>query len=338
MENLKDIIQIGIDAYRGKPRKYSVDESLDVLHKALVEANHGHTCLDPRDIRDGKCGEVFTIVETILSKTTVEGLQGDEYFNQLVDFRNIPLGDRNQFVVEDDILFTVSDASRGTQGIRRQRLGGRSTHQVTTSYKTVKIYEELDRVLSGAVDFNTMINSVSQSFQRQLLDEIYMLWNAATAADFGGVQYFPAAGTFDPDVLLNIVNHVEAAANGKPAHIICTKTAARKLAPFTEGNVSLGDLYNIGYYTKFYGVPVVVTTQRHKVNSTDFVFEDDVFHVMAGDDKPIKCVYEGQSIIIPGTLTSNADLTQDYLYGDMYGMDLILSGGNAGMGRYKFTD
>ena len=35
------------------------------------------------------------LIEQILSSTAVEGLQGDEYFNALVDFRNIAEGDKN---------------------------------------------------------------------------------------------------------------------------------------------------------------------------------------------------------------------------------------------------
>ena len=61
----------------------------------------------------------------------------------------------------------------------------------------------------------------------------------------------------------------------------------------------------------FYGTPVVVAPQRHKVGSTDFVLADDMLTIIAGDDKPIKCVYEGDPIVIMGEPTANGDLTQD---------------------------
>lgn len=51
---------------------------------------------------------------------------------------------------------------------------------IPTSLKVVKIYEELNRVLSGRVDFNTFINKVSESFRKKLLDDIYALWSGAT--------------------------------------------------------------------------------------------------------------------------------------------------------------
>ena len=325
MADYKDVVRLGVDAYHGTTTKYSVGESMDVLRQALIEANGGSTVLDYKAIRDGKCNGLFTIVEEILARTVVEGLQGDEYFNALVDFRNVALGDKNEFVVEDSNLFVVSDAADGTQGIRRQRLGGQSKTSIPTTFKVVKIYEELNRVLSGQVDFNKFIQTVAESFRKKLLDDIYALWSTATATDFGGAVYFPAAGNYDEDELLDVIAHVEAAANGKQATIVGTKKAVRNLAPAIQGTNSQSDLYNMGYYGKFYGTPVVVTPQRHKVG------------IIAGDDKPIKCVYEGQSTILLGNPANNKDFTQDYFYGEKYGMGIVLAGGNAGIGRYEMT-
>lgn len=335
MSEMNSIVKLAVDAYRGNVEKYSVSESMETLRQAMIEANGGSTKLDYKKIRDGKCGELFTLIEEILSRTVVEGLQGDEYFNALVDFRNVALGDKNIFEVEDSDLFVVSDAADGTQGIRRQRLGGVSETSIPTSFKTVKIYEELNRVLSGQVDFNKFIQKVSESFRQKLLNDIYTLWTTATANDFGGTTYFPAAGAYDEDALIELINHVEAAAGGKTATIIGTKKALRNLAPSIQGVDSQSDLYNMGYYGKFYGTPVVATPQRHKVNSTEFVMDDNVITIIAGDDKPIKCVYEGQSVVLLGDPTSNKDFTQDYLYGEKYGMGIVLAGGNAGIGRYE---
>jgi len=337
MADMKDIVKVAVDAYRGNVEQYSVGQSMELLQKALVDANGGSTTLNYRNIRDGKCNGLFTLIEEILSRTVVEGLQGDEYFNALVDFRNVAEGDKNIFEIEDSNLFVVAEAADGTQGIRRQRLSGISEVSIPTSLKVVKIYEELNRVLSGRVEFNTFINKVSESFRQKLLEDVYTLWSGATAQDFGGVTYFPAAGAYDEDELLDLIAHVEAAAGGKTATIIGTKKGVRNLAPSIQGADSRSDLYNMGYYGKFYGTPVVVTPQRHKVGSTDFVMNDDILTIIAGDDKPIKCVYEGNPIVLMGDPMSNGDLTQEYLYGEKYGMGIVLAGGNAGIGRYEIA-
>ena len=246
MADMKDIIQVAVDAYHGNTVKYSTQDSMEVLRRALIEANNGSTKLDYKAIRDGKCPGLFALVEEILARTVVEGLQEDDFFNMFVDFRNLALGDESVFEVEDVNYFTVSKAADGTQGIRRQRLSGSTKVEVKTELRVAKIYEELNRVLAGRVDFNKMIQKVGEAFRQQLLNDIYALWMNATAADLGGATYFPAAGTYDEATLLTLIEHVEAAAGGKKATIIGTKTALRPLAPVVQGAESRSDLYNMG--------------------------------------------------------------------------------------------
>ena len=83
MAEMKDIIKIAVDAYHGNVEQYSVGQSMELLQKALIEANGGSTTLNYKNIRDGKCSGLFTLIEEVLSRTVVEGLQGDEYFNAL---------------------------------------------------------------------------------------------------------------------------------------------------------------------------------------------------------------------------------------------------------------
>ncbi len=290
MADMRDIVKLAVDGYKGRVQKYSVSESQETLRAALIEANNGKTSLNFRDIRDGKCNGLFTLIEEVLSATVVDGLSSDLYFNALVDFRNVAEGDSPVFQVEDRDLFVVADVADGTQGIRRQRLGGVSETTIPTTMKMVRIYEELNRVLAGRVDFNDFINKVAESFQQKLLNDIYALWISATADQIGGTTYFPEAGAYDEDALLELIAHVEAAAGGKTATIVGTKKAIRNLMPSIEtmAEVAKEDIYNLGYVGKFYGTPVVVTPQRHKSNSTEFVLNDDVLTIIAGDEKPIK--------------------------------------------------
>jgi len=334
MAEIKDIVQVAIDAYHGNTVKYSHNESMDLLREALIAANNGSTKLDYKNIRDGKCNGLFTLVEEILVRTVEEGLTSSDYFNALVDYRNLALGDQNIFLVEDDDLFVVAEAAEGTQGIRRQRLAGQSEIKIPTSLKVVKIYEELNRVLSGAVDFNVFIRKVGESFQRKLLDDIYTVWTGATADDFGGETYFPAAGNYDEDAMLELIAHVEAASGGKPVTILGTKVALRNLAPAVQGNSSKEDLYNLGFYGRFYGSNVIALPQRHKVGTTEFVNSDKVITILAGSERPIKVVNEGTATMLMGDPTTNKDFTQEYFVAQRYGVGIVTAGGNAGIGRY----
>ena len=332
---MNDIVKLAVDVYRGRVEKYSVSASQEVLRKALIDLNNGSTKLNYKAIRDGKCPGLFSLIETILDQTVVDGLTDSDFFNALVDYRNVADGDQNLFVVDDNNLFIVDDAASGTQGVRRQRLGGSSVTSIPTSYKTVRIYEELDRVLSGRVDFNHLIDTVSRSIKQKTLQDIYTVWGSATANDLGGTTYFPTAGSYDEDTLLDLISHVEAAAGGKTATIIGTKKACRMLKEAIQSDIAKDELHELGYYGKFYGTPVIVTPQRHVTGTNEFVFDDNSLTIVAGDDKPIKFVYEGDSLISMSDPTDNADLTQEYFYATKYGLGIVLAGGKAGIGRYQ---
>lgn len=332
-ENIKDIVKLAVDANKGCVEKYSVRQSQEALREALIEANNGKTTLNYRDIRDGKCSGLFAIVEEILANTVADNISNDALINALVDYRNIALGDTPVFVAEDSDLFVVAEAAEGTQGIRRQRLNS-AEFTIPTSFKVVRIYEELNRVLAGRVDFNEMIRKVGDSFIHKIGEDIMSLWVNATAADIGGSTYFPAAGTYNEGTLLDLIAHVEAAAGGKTATILGTKKAIRNLTPSIIADSAKEDLYHMGYYGNFYGSPVVALPQRHKVGTTTFALDDNMITVVAGDNKPIKLVYEGDPLIIPGDPLTNADLTQEYLYGERWGAGIVLAN-NTGIGRYQ---
>jgi hypothetical protein len=336
MAEYKDIVKLAVDSYNGRVEKYTVGQSQDALHQALVEANGGSTTLNYKAIRDGKCNGLFTLLEEILSKTVIEGVQENDFFNAFVDYKNVAIGDKNVFVVEDSTLFVVDDVAEGNQGIRRQRLGGKSEVSIPTSMHAIRIYEELNRVLSGRVDFNVFIDKVSKSFSQKILNDIYTLWAGATAADLGGAAYYPTAGTYSEDDLLDVISHVEAAAGGQTATIVGTKKALRNLKESIMSDGAKDEFHNMGYAGTFFGTPVVAIPQRHQVGNTNFVFQDDVLTIVAGSDRPIKFIYEGDPLVIMGDPKTNADLTQEYFYAERYGLGLVLAGGNAGIGRYEW--
>lgn len=332
--DMNELVKLAVDGYNGNVEKFSVKQSQDALREALVEANNGKTVLDYKALRHGQGAEVFAIIEELIPVMINEGLKGDEYFMNLVDYRNVAEGDQNLFLTEDNTLFTVAKAADGTQAIRRQRLGGVKETKIETELRIVRIYEELNRILAGRVDFNTFVNKVADSFRRQMLDEIYALWSSASATEMGGTTYFPAAGAYSEAALLTLVEHVEAAAGGKPATIIGTKAALRNLQESIQSDGAKEELHNMGYYGKWFGTPCVAIPQRHRVGTTNFLMNDNILTVIAGDQKPIKVVREGEGIVHMGDPFDNMDLTQEYLYGEKYGMGLLLAGGNAGIGRY----
>lgn len=324
MAERNDIIKLAIDAYTGKVAgNFSQNDTMSVLRQAMIDANNGSTKLDYKAIRDGKCNGLFTIIEEILQKTVVEGLRGDEFFFNMVEYKNLALGDENKFYVPDTSLFVVADTAEGTQGIRRQRLNAGTTTTVSTQLKQVKIYEELNRVLAGSIDFNEFIDRVGESFKQKAFSAIYDAWTGVTASTLGAT-YYPTAGSYSETALLTLISHVEAA-TGKSVTIVGTKAGLRKLTGSVVADSAKEDMYNIGYWGKFNGTPMVMMKQAHKVGTDTFMLDDDIVYVIATGAKPIKFVTEGDSLLMMGNPMDNADLSQEFLYSDRFGVGVIIT-------------
>lgn len=334
---MNELVRLALDAHNGTVQKYSVNEAQETLRQALIEANGGSTKLDYRALRDGKCTGVFSLVEEILRNTIPQGLEQNELFNALVEYHNIAEGDDMVFHVDSSDLFFVDPIAKGTQGIRRQRIADVKDVPVPMTVHGVRIYEELSRILAGRVDFNDLINKVDQSVQNQILNEVYAAWMAATTELGDTAYYTTTAGSYSDADLMAMIQHVEAAAGGKQATLIGTKAALMPLA--TSGmafDPVKNDLYNDGFIGRFYGTPTIAIPQRHKIGSTQFVYDDKTITIVAGDTKPIKFVQKGDPLIIPVDPSSNMDLTQEYFLAEEWGTAIAMAG-NAGIGRYEFA-
>jgi len=337
MNELEKLVKLALDAHNGTIQKYSMDEAQDTLRQALIEANGGSTKLDYRALRDGKCNGVFALVEAILRSTVPQGLENNDLFKAIVEFRNIAEGDDQIFHVESSDLFFVDKIAKGTQGIRRQRIADVKDVTVPMNVHGVRIYEELARILAGRVDFNDLIDKVDRSIQNEIMSEIYDIWTTATTELGGSVYYTASAGSYSDSDLLTMIEHVEAAAGGKPVTIIGTKAALRPLA--TSGltfDPVKNALYNDGFIGRFYGSPTICIPQRHVVGGTALAFSDKMLTLVAGDSKPIKFVYKGDPIIIPNDPANNMDLTQEYFVAEEWGAAIAMAG-NSGIGRYEFS-
>lgn len=325
MADNKYLVKLAVDARANRVAgNYSTEDSMEVLRQALIELNGGSTKLDYRAIRDGKCVGLFSLVEEIIHKTVIEGLPESCPLFRFVEWRDLDRGDSNIFVIKDNGVFVVSDIASGTQALRRQRITGGEEFTVKTKLKGIKIYEELDRILAGRIDFNELIDKVAEALERQISNDMFE--SVVTAFDGLVAPYTNGvAGSFDEAVLTEIIDHVEAA-TGKKAFILGAKQAVRKITGLkgSDANSAKEQLFAMGYYDSFYTTPVFVMQNGHKAGTTEFILGNDLY-ILAGDEQFIKGVREGKTLIIQGDPLHNADLSQDYFVTERYGFRCAIS-------------
>lgn len=312
-----DIIQKKVDT-----KFADASKNLEALREALIEANGGSTTIDVKTFHRGN--ECFQIIEEIIPLIVNDGLQGNEFFFNLVDYRNISLGDDIDFWTKQKTNLIVADASYGVSGIRRQRLGKMVKYNLDTTLKVVKVYEELKRLLAGRTDFNEFIAEVSRAFNEKIMNTTYTAFSGITASTTGLNSTYVPVGTYTEDGLLDLVNHVGAANEATPV-ILGTQKALRKVSTAVVSDQAKSDLYNIGYYGKFNGTNMIYLPQRHTTGTDTFLLDDTKIYVIAGNDKPIKVINVGTGLLSVNDPLQQADYTQNYLYGQEFGVGVAFN-------------
>lgn len=320
MKNYKAIIDLGLDLARGKVTQYSADEANEILRKALNDvAGMEDGKYDYKKFRRNKIS-VFEILEEILDVKIEEGLKTQ--FEPYVDYRSVAFGDKLQFRPPNRELFRVDAIAGGTNNIRRQRLGEMQPFTIDTGWYGVKIYEELERFLAGRVDWVDMINRVERSFANKITEDIF---TAVKAAYSGVTAPFAETGAWDLSKFNVIVEHVRAATGLTPM-VIGTRLAVSKAIPNTNYiSDKMKDSRNeLGFFETIDGIKFGIIPQAHKIGTYEFIIDDDFLLILPnGDEKMIKFVMEGESLIQETEGQGNADMSQEYGFFKKYGTGVI---------------
>lgn len=337
--NRNEIVRLALDARHNKVQgNFSMDETMHTLHEALVAANGGKNYLDIRDIRDGKCSETFAIVEGVINEVKHDMLTTEPFFVEYVDYRNVKLGDKNEFKIPANDPLVVSEIAAGSQALRRQRMVGGQTFTVQTSPKGLKVYEEMDLLLANRVSFTEFMTRIADAFRRRTIEDIYKVW--AGAID-GLEAPYAITGSYTEAQMLGLIAHVKAANGSNAAYMLGTALALSKIsASHDNAQIAMESLYNTGIVGKFYGTPKMETANMYKAGTTEFLLSDNVVHVMpAGKTvKPIMYVTEGDALIIPHASFENNDLTQEYMMVERTGVAARVPAGEGKFGRYTLSE
>lgn len=331
MENTKELVKLSREIYKNKFQhdKFSANDANEVLRQAFIDLNGGSTKLDYKAMRRNGA-QMFEILEEILQNTVLEGLPEDNFFKQFVEYKNLALGDQNSFYVPDRTMLVISEISDGNQSLRRQRLDVGTNVSIPVSWKGIKIYEHLSRLLSGRVDFNEMLEALEEAFRLKINEDIYTAFTGAFTSLPTG---FTSNGSFDENTLLDLIEHIEAA-TGKSAIISGTRKALRKVTTAIISDSAKEEMYKMGFYGSFNGTPMVRIKQVHNVGTYTFKLSDNDLYITTGDEKPVKFITEGEMRIINGDALSNQDLTQEYFSATQYGTGIVITDL---FGKYQLT-
>lgn len=255
---------------------------------------------------------IFDIIEDTVQDLLVTGWARDPFFQKYVEVRNIALGDRNEFYVPDDSLFSVMKVSGNHHDIIRQRLGAGSLFPIVTSWVAIKFYSEYERLITNLEDFGTFVRKLYESYDQYVRQAMYDALEGYAAS-------VPAAmrktGSITAANLRELCYNVSAL-TGSPVVIMGTRPVLQSVIALTDSNWISAEMkedhYKTGLIGYFEGYDVVEIPQGFKGgNTTSPLVSNDYLWIMpVSDQKFIKVVNEGdtQMYQVPDPQT-NMDMT-----------------------------
>lgn len=317
---MENFVQLAIDAYKGRGTQanYSADDTQKVLREELIAMNGGEIKVTKKSLRDHP--EMFSKIEQVITIAREDGFKENDFFMDTVDYHNLAEGDTMEFQVEDDVRYVVDPVAKGTLGLRRQRINGIRTIVPTLNVYGVRVYEELTRVNSGAINFNDIIGKVVNSQIQNRYSQIYSAFNKL--GSYGDLDETKTkTGTYAENDLIDMCSDLETEFGN--VTIFGTKKALSKVAIDTvasSSDAARNDKYNGLYYSRFHGWSMVGVKNVLKPGTTTKALADNKIYVFAGNDRPIKFLTRGDTLIDLRTGTDNADLTQEYTALEEFGI------------------
>jgi hypothetical protein len=286
---MTDLQRLALDVYRGKNVMFNDVNGEDAIRNAINQACGGE--FNYKTFRENKY-RVFSIIEEVLDVTT--GVVITNQFDNLADVKNVAVGEKPVFRVEDSSLFRIARIAGGTNDLRRQKILNRR-FEVETDYFGAKIYAELEQFIAGKIDWTSMVNRLSLSFAHDLGKRIY----EAVAKSYSALNStYGVTGTYNEDVLFDIIEHVEAK-SGRKAVVMGTRKALRKVSKeLIMSNDMKDELNKVGYIGTVGGTDLVLLPQAHIAGTDEFFVDDNMLLVVPSNEKIVKVVIEGETQMI----------------------------------------
>ena len=126
--------------------------------------------------------QFFDVIEEITDWTVSTGLKENEWFNALVNYKNLADGDENLFYNEhEEVILSVARMGKRHHDTMLQRLPEGSTYSVDTDLYGAAVGADIDRYLIGQEDWTKLIDAITKAFVAKTQELIFTEILAAPA-------------------------------------------------------------------------------------------------------------------------------------------------------------
>lgn len=260
--------------------------------------------------------DVYEILEETIEVALVSGWNSNPFFKEWVEVRNLALGDKNEFYITDPSVLSVMKVAGNHHDIIRQRCGEGETKSIETSWIAVKVYAEMERILTGVEDFGALIAKIQEAVDVYINETLF---NALSNAASNLGSQWSKTGAMNATVLDTLVEDVSIASGNTDVVIMGTKAALAPIYALNTVQWASDDIKNEKYLTGrfgyYNGIRLLELPQYFKKgDTTQRLLKDDAIYVMpVGIEPMIKLVYEGDTRTYQVTDPQvNRDMTYEY--------------------------
>ena len=250
--------------------------------------------------------QFFDVIEEVTDFTVSTGLKENEWFDVLVNYRNLAEGDENLFYNEhEEVILSIARMGKRHHDTMLQRLPEGTTYSVETDLYGAAVGADIDRYLLGQEDWTKLIDSITKAFVVMTQDLIFTEILAAPAK-------LPVQTGFVETGALNdstrkefnkVLQNVSVANDNADVVIMGTMVGLQELENLIKvdwisdgqkaDKASMGRLGNYGRYQ------LIEIPQRFAKNDvTKDMYDDNKLWIFAsGDDKLVDMIDVGETLI-----------------------------------------
>ena len=254
--------------------------------------------------------QVYQIIEEAIDVTLSLGLQENEWFNALVNNKNIAAGDENLFVVEDDnVILSVARMGKRHHDTILQRLMPGRTYSIDTDVYGAAVGADIDLFILGREPWEKLVTKVTEAFvqvvQRLIFTEV---GNAVTKlpVQTGFVDSGALANTAAVRAQFNKIPMNVSIANGNADVVIMgTMLALQQLENLIQINwiadsmkEDVANNSRLGNYGRYQLVEIPQRFKTLTAAGPTYEFDNDKLYFFAtGENKIVDFVDVGETII-----------------------------------------
>lgn len=230
--------------------KKEVNDKIVSKFRAAIGCDETSTAKEIRKAIRRNQSVVYDLIEEVIDNMMITGWQNDPFMMKYVDQKNLALGDKNEFYVEDDSMLSVMTISGNHHDIIRQRLGSGSKTSVTTYWVGLKVYAEFERLMTGVEDWSTFVSKIYEAYDLYIKETIY---NTMVGYKDSIAATFKKTGSVTAETLRELCELIERV-TGHPVVIMGTRTALRKVTALQNAQFISDAMKNEHYTTGMLGM------------------------------------------------------------------------------------